>query len=208
MPNWVQVVHLLWYTSERAKRRFLRSLDLRRFLFASIGRGAAVSSSAVIPYPGRVELAADVFLAAYCTLIAQNSRISLGRGTIIGRFAKIEAIDGDICLGEDCTLQDFSIISGYKAGIQIGNGVRIGSHTLIIGANHIFLSRDVPIWQQGSSSKGIRVHDDVWIGGNVTVLDGVEIGSGAVVAAGAVVTKDILPYTIVGGVPARVIGTR
>ncbi len=209
MSKITQLVYILWSISDRTERRIFRLIDLRRFLFASIGRGTIISSSATIPYPERVTLGDTVFLAEYCSVIANNNaRVNLGRGTAINRFAKIEATGGDICVGEDCTLQDFSMVIGYEAGVQIGNGVRIGPHSLLVASNHVFLSLEIPIWRQGLSSEGISVHDDVWIGGNVTVLDGVEIGRGAIVAAGAVVTKDVPPNAVVGGVPARRISER
>lgn len=94
-------------------------------------------------------------------------------------------------------------------GVEMGKYVMIGPELLITGNDHrfgeagtavIFSGRPVP--------KACVVEDDVWIGARVTILMGVRVGRGAIVAAGAVVTRDILPYTIVGGVPARPIRQR
>ncbi len=127
---------------------------------------------------------------------------------MVWAFARIHALFGDIIIGEDCTLNHFSMILGEKAGIVIGNGVRIGAHSLIIGSNHISELVNKPIWTQGISSKGITIENDVWIGSNVTVLDGVRIGTGSILAAGTVVSKDVPEFTVVGGVPARIIKKR
>lgn len=91
---------------------------------------------------------------------------------------------------------------------MIGNYVRIAAHTVIVATQHIFERIDIPICHQGVEGKGITIEDDVWIGANCTVLGGVTIGKGTIVAAGAVVTKDVEPYSIVAGVPAKVIGSR
>jgi acetyltransferase-like isoleucine patch superfamily enzyme len=92
--------------------------------------------------------------------------------------------------------------------LKIGDGVRIGAGTVIIPSNHVFSDPDVPIYLQGSAGTGICIEDDVWIGANCTILDGVHIGQGSVIAAGAVVNKDVAPYSVVGGVPARLIKKR
>ncbi|MNG32136.1 Virginiamycin A acetyltransferase [compost metagenome] len=74
--------------------------------------------------------------------------------------------------------------------------------------NHVFSDKTKPIKEQGIYRQGITIEDDCWIGSNVTILDGVTIGTGSVVAAGAVVTKDVPPYSVVGGVPAKIIKER
>nr|WP_328813646.1 DapH/DapD/GlmU-related protein [Rhodococcus sp. NBC_00297] len=74
--------------------------------------------------------------------------------------------------------------------------------------NHKFERRDLPIREQGETRQCVDIGDDVWVGSNVTILAGVKVGNGAIVAAGAVVNKDVAPFTIVGGVPAKQIGIR
>lgn len=87
-------------------------------------------------------------------------------------------------------------------------GASIAPNVVIVGSNHVFSDPTKTIKSQGTSSKGIVVDDDVWIGANVTILDGVHVGKGSVVAAGAVVNKDVPPMTIVVGVPAKVVKER
>lgn len=93
-------------------------------------------------------------------------------------------------------------------GVTIGSDVLMGPDVKIITRNHNFTDRSVPIREQGDYELPVVIEDDVWLGANVVVLPGVRIARGAIVAAGAVVNRDVLPYTIVGGVPAREIGRR
>jgi acetyltransferase-like isoleucine patch superfamily enzyme len=77
--------------------------------------------------------------------------------------------------------------------------------TQIIAVNHVFDDPGRPFVEQGITAKGITIEDDVWLGSACVVTDGVRIGRGSVIAAGAVVTDDVPPHTVVAGVPARVI---
>jgi acetyltransferase-like isoleucine patch superfamily enzyme len=95
-----------------------------------------------------------------------------------------------------------------RGGLTIGNDVLIGPNVVIVTSQHQWDDPTLPIVAQGHREAPVRIGDDVWIGGNAVVTPGVTIGTGSVVGAGAVVTADVPPYTIVGGVPARVIGHR
>jgi galactoside O-acetyltransferase len=92
--------------------------------------------------------------------------------------------------------------------IQIGNDVLIGPNVVIRASNHEFRDRTLPILSQGHTGGEIVIEDDVWIGANVVILPGVRIGKGAIIGAGAVVTRDVSPYTIAVGVPAKEAGKR
>ena len=108
-------------------------------------------------------------------------------------------VTGDVITGADCTINPYATVRGR---ITLGDGVRIGAHSSLLGFNHGF-APDRPVHRQPLTSKGITVGDDVWIGSNVVVLDGVTIGDHCVVGAGAVVTKDLPPWTVAAGNPAR-----
>jgi serine acetyltransferase len=136
-----------------------------------------------------------------------RGKIALGPGTVIHRFALLEARGGWIKLGRNCCINSFCVLYGH-GGLDIGDDVHIATHTVIVPSNHNFANPDVPIRKQGLTKKGIRIESDVWIGANVCIMDGVTIGRGCVVAAGAVVTKSIPPMSVVAGVPARIISAR
>ena len=106
--------------------------------------------------------------------------------------------------GDDCTINAFAMVRG---SVALGNGVRVGAHTSIIGFNHS-MDPATPVFRQPTASKGIVIGDDVWIGSNAVVVDGVTIGDHSIIAAGAVVTKKVAAWSVVGGNPARWIRDR
>ena len=113
--------------------------------------------------------------------IMRGEGISIGNYTHVNRNAVLDA----------------------RGGVIIGNSVSISHNVVIMSGGH-----DVNSPSFEGDHRAIVIEDYVWIGVNATVLKGVTIGEGAVVAAGAVVTKDVEPYAVVGGVPAKVIGYR
>ena len=114
---------------------------------------------------------------------------------------------GGVSIGRNSSLNQGCILYGL-GGIEIGNNVRIACYTTMYSADHEFASPDVPIKNQGYIAGKIIIEDDVWIGAGVRVNKGVRIGKGAVIGGGSVVTKDVPPYAIVAGVPAKVIKYR
>ncbi len=109
-----------------------------------------------------------------------------------------------IKIGRDSLVGEYSVIRGQGRG----HDWRPGLHLAIL-ASYRCQSRlrrsHRPFVEQGITAEGIVIEDDVWIGAGAVITDGVRIGKGAVVAAGAVVIKDVSPYTVVGGVPARLL---
>lgn len=95
-----------------------------------------------------------------------------------------------------------------KGGVEIGDGTLVGYRTQILSSNHVISDNDEPFLTSGHVHKKIIIEENVWIGANCVITAGVRIGKGSVIAAGAVVTKDIEPYSIAGGVPAKVIKKR
>ncbi len=113
----------------------------------------------------------------------------------------------EVEIGDVVAINSFTIIVAF-AKITIGNYVLIGPHVLIHSGNHRYADPESKIRDQGHEQAPIYIEDDVWIGGHAVILPGTRIGRGAVVAAGAVVTKDVRPYEVVAGVPAKKIGER
>ncbi len=95
-----------------------------------------------------------------------------------------------------------------KGGVTIGDRVLIGYRTCILSSNHKVLPKPAKIFGAGHNYERVIIEDDVWIGANCIILPGVKIGRGAVIAAGAVVTKDVEPFTVYAGIPAKKIKDR
>lgn len=122
-------------------------------------------------------------------------------------YAMILTHGGDITIGGHCSLNPFVIVYGH-GGVRIGDGVRIAAHTIIVPGNHNATVDGEPLYQSGTSLKGIDIGDHVWLGAGSRILDGVSIGRNAIVGAGSVVTKSVPDNATVGGVPARMIRQR
>lgn len=130
----------------------------------------------------------------------------IGKGVVIypgvwitpGRYLTIE---DEVDIAKD-------VIITTSGGVNIGKRTLIGYRTQILSANHTIPPIGVPFPISGDSLKKIIIKNDVWIGANCIITAGVTIGEGAVVAAGSVVTKDVPPNAIVGGIPARIIRMR
>lgn len=141
----------------------------------------------------------------------RGTRIVIGAHSNIFEFAVIRCVGGggDIVIGERVNINPHCVLYSGN-GITIGDNTLIAAGTSIIPSNHATADRDRPIREQGFAADkgGIAIAEDVWIGTNVSILDGVSIGRGAIIAAGAVVTRSVDAYEIWAGVPARRIGER
>ncbi|MBU0512444.1 MAG: acyltransferase [Chloroflexi bacterium] len=125
-------------------------------------------------------------------------------GAILHVYNFRDLPNAGIKIGRDCLIGEYNVIRG-QGGVNIGDRVYTSPGTQIIAVNHIFDDPERPFIEQGITAQGIIIEDDVWLGSNVVVTDGVRVGKGAVIAAGAVVTEDVPSHTVVGGVPAKVI---
>lgn len=114
--------------------------------------------------------------------------------------------DTKITVGKNTTIGFHNFIFASK-GISIGDNCLIAPFVYIVDSNHQ-MKRDFLINQQPNESAEIKIGNDVWIASNVTILKGVNIGDGAVIAANSVVNKDVEPYTVVGGSPAKFLSER
>ena len=93
--------------------------------------------------------------------------------------------------------------------VEIGENVMMGPEVVIYTSGHNYSRTDIPIMQQGSTDKkAVKIGNDVWIGRRAIIMPGVSVGDGCVIGAGAVVTHDVPAFTVVGGVPAKVIKER
>ncbi|WP_305879901.1 DapH/DapD/GlmU-related protein [Simiduia sp. 21SJ11W-1] len=152
-----------------------------------------------------VQFSEHCFLAPSATLFAEP-----GRDIIVGDRSSLAAncyLHGPIRLGKEVSINPNCRLEGGRAGIVIGDKTRIAAGCNMYAFNH-GLQADTPIKDQPVSSKGIRIGQDVWVGANTAITDGVTVGDHAVIGINSTVTRDVPAYAIVAGSPARVIGDR
>lgn len=133
------------------------------------------------------------------------------KGAIIGNNTSISPnvrIIGKFVMGEGSSIAQNSSISGGSMGVFIGKNVMVAPNVVIVALNHRHDNVDVPMVKQGYVESQIIIEDDVWIAANCTIAAGVKVGKGSIVAANSCVTKEVEPYSIVGGVPAKLISNR
>lgn len=167
--------------------------------------------------------------------ISFGKKISVGKNLLLKRYSHINALSkGGVIIGDNFSLGEYAIIEctgvlrnmgesieignnvginhycyiGVRGKISIGDNVIFGPRVSVFSENHNYLMQDVPIKYQGEKRQNTTIGSDVWLGANSVILAGVTIGDGAIIAAGAVVNKDIPPLAIVGGVPAKIIKYR
>ena len=134
--------------------------------------------------------------------ISSINHFSLGDYSGIEEFMVIDNGAGSVSIGDHTLIGLHNTLIGP---LQIGNQVVVAQNVVMSGLNHCCQDTSTPIRQQGVSTAPIVIANDVWIGANVSILAGVNIGEHAVVGAGSVVTKDAPPYTFVVGNPVQVI---
>jgi acetyltransferase-like isoleucine patch superfamily enzyme len=170
-----------------------------------------ISPKAQIHCP-RLTVGPQCFIDEGVTIYAHEDggEVRLGRGVHLYRGTIIEiGSGGSVIIGDDTHVQSHCNIKGFLGSTIIGKGVQIAPHCGLSPYEHDFEKLDVDIREQGIISSGdIVIGDNAWLGLNVQVLDGVTIGEGTVIGAGAVVTKPLPANVVAVGVPARVIRRR
>jgi acetyltransferase-like isoleucine patch superfamily enzyme len=187
------VIRTLLLTGKPAMVFIAPGVKLRNLSLCSFGKGVTLETGVILDglsYEG-VSLGDNVTIGPYSE-IRSSMLSSLGAGLRLGKNSGCGA---------------YSFI-GAGGPIRIGEHVIMGQHVSFHAENHNFSRTDIPISMQGVTKKGITVEDDCWVGANVTFLDGCHVGRGCVVAAGAVVRGEVPPFSVIAGVPARVLRSR
>ena len=208
VPQRVFFSYLLGQSVDLARGVVRQLLAGRRPLLMFLASGARIKGLGHLQYATRLRLGHDSRLVCWS---AAGMRIgpdfSLGeRSTISNGFNPFASI-GVVTIGAHVGIGGHSFIC-CPSSVTIGDNTITGQYLSIHPENHVFTEPTTPVRLQGTTAQGVAIGADCWIGAKVTVLDGVTIGDGCVIAAGAVVTKSFPPRTIIGGVPARVIGNR
>lgn len=189
-------------------RPFYRRATLFRFNIKNTGKNVYVNHNVQVTFSHRIQLGNEVHIHHGSSLLAgPDSKIILDNGCRIGPNAVLQAEIGYIQIGRNGYAGPYSIVRG-DGGVIIGNDVLISPQVIIMSANHGFANTAIPIRLQEEIRESITIEDDVWIGAGSKILAGVNIGKGSVIGAGAVVTKNIPPYSIAVGIPAQVISHR
>ena len=131
-------------------------------------------------------------------------KFSLGDYSVVESYSCINNAVGDVIIGDHTRVGLHNTVIGP---VTIGNHVNLAQGITVTALNHNFTDHHLRIDEQGVSTTPVTIGHDIWIGANAVILPGVTIGDHSVVAAGAVVTKDVPPHTLVAGVPAKIIKT-
>jgi len=170
----------------------------------------AIESGVRLRFANHIVLHHGVYLDQGVYLHACPNGIEIGQNSIVMHGAVLHVYNfrslpnAGIRIGNNCLIGEYSVIRG-QGGVWIGDRVYTSPFTQILAVNHVFRDPEEPFIYQGIIAEGIVIEDDVWLGAGCIVTDGVKIGKGSVVAAGSVVTHDVPPHTLVGGVPAKII---
>ncbi len=204
------VVAIYWKLFLGVARAMYHRPFLRRSTgLASIGRRVTLRNRRLISH-GRSFVAEDG-----CEIQGlSRAGVSFGDNVTVGAYAMIRPsgyygreIGEGLVVGDRSNVGPFCYL-GASGGIEIGRDVMMGPGVALFAENHVFDRTDIPMRQQGVRRQRIVVEDDCWLASGSVVLAGVRIGRGSIIAAGSVVTKDVPPFSIVAGAPARVVRSR
>ena len=132
-------------------------------------------------------------------------RVSIGDDVLLMYGVYVSPCGAHITIGSNTHFAPYGVLYGP---LTIGSNVAVAAHVVFASVGHGYDRVDVPMVDQPTTSRQIVIEDDVWIGANAVIIGGVTVGTGTIVGAGAVVTKDVPPFGVVGGTPARVIRDR
>lgn len=197
---WIQVGYLF---------RGLKVLFLfRKPKGMMLGKGVSFFNISKIKWGKFLRLGNQVYVSA----LSKNG-IHFGNNVSIGAFSRVivstslNDIGDKIVIGNNVGIGEFAYLGG-AGGLEIGDECIVGQYLSCHPENHNYENINLSIRHQGVSRKGINIGKNCWIGSKVTILDGVSIGNGSIIAAGSVVTKSFSENSIIGGVPAKLLKSR
>jgi acetyltransferase-like isoleucine patch superfamily enzyme len=190
---------------------FLRKI-FYPLVFGKIGRNVTFGRNITIRHPHKIKIGENCIIDENCVLDAKGEDprgIELGDNCVLSRNNILSCKGGYIKLGSGTNIAQNSLVHSESA-VELGKNTLVASYVYFVGGgNHDFSRTDIPIIQQPSLSRGgIFIEHNCWFGAGVIILDGTRIGGDSVFAAGAVVNSDIPPFSIVVGMPARVLRNR
>jgi acetyltransferase-like isoleucine patch superfamily enzyme len=208
----LSTVSVIVHLAQKGLGPWLRGALMRPFLGASkgsffLGRGSKILSR------GKLRVGRNVYIGAYSYLdclssggVALGDNVTIREGCWLQMTSHYDNPGTQLTIGNNVYIGPRSIL-GAGEPITIGDRCQFGANVSLVSENHAF-SGEGEISDQGVSRKGITVGRDVWVGNNVTILDGVSVGDSSVLGAGTVVTRSVPARSVVVGVPGRVVKTR
>lgn len=186
---------------------FLRQ-KFYRFLFKEIGEKTVIGRGICLRQPRKISIGKSCIIDDYSRITVSgsaNACISIGDNVFLGPYTVLASRNANIEIKDHANIGSHCRIGSKEGKISIGRYVLVASFCYIGAGRHITDDVKRPMALQGYVSKGgVLIEDDVWVGTNVTILDGVKIGKGSIIGTGSVVLKDIPPYSIAYGIPATV----
>jgi acetyltransferase-like isoleucine patch superfamily enzyme len=193
---------MFFYRIKNFVNRNLQTLRGYFFRFFTIQKSKGLKIDSLVRLSGSIDIGANVSIMRLSEI---RGKVKIGPSVFIHENVLIRSFSSEIIIGDGTTINRNVLILGK---VSLGKYCSIAPNVVIVGSNHNYSISEKLIKEQGEIMKGIVIEDDVWLAANVTVLDGVRIGSGSIIGAGAVVTKDVQSNSIVGGVPAKLIKVR
>jgi acetyltransferase-like isoleucine patch superfamily enzyme len=188
-----------------------RQLAWRGRMFGRIGRGAIWGRNVSVWHSRKMWIGDRVAVDEGCQLDARGcapGEFRIGDGVLISRGSVISGKDGSLSIGPRASIGAGCVMYA-STRLEIGADTMLAAQCFVGGGRYTVLGRtDVPIADQPEPRLGVVIEDDCWLGAGVVVVDGVRIGRGSVVGAGSVVTRNVEPYSVVVGVPARQVAHR
>ena len=208
VPAHIFLAYLGRQCLDLARGVFAQLIRVRKPKLLFLGSGARILGLSQLRFGSRLRLGMRSQLICWSKSgITIGHDFSLGENSSISNGFNPFGDIGVISIGSNVGIGGHSFIC-CVASVSIGDNTITGQYLSIHPQNHVFTDPDTPIRLQGTTSQGIHIGADCWIGAKVTILDGVTVGAGSIIAAGAVVTESFPAKSIIGGVPAKVIGKR
>ena len=168
---------------------------LKRFLTPSV----VTSAVYFFKYKAKISPKAEVEL---------SKNFTMGPGCTVSSFSKFKASDGPLTLGARCGFATGCFITSGAKGLIIGDNLVCGPNVVMTASNYVFEEMDKHIEDQGHSSKGIKIGNNVWVGSNSVILDGAKLGDNTIVVANSLINRKFPPNVILQGNPAKIIFRR
>lgn len=175
-------------------------------ILLSIRWKCRVSLRAEIHFPSNVIIGKNARIGK-CQIIATGEGVVIGESVSIGEGVILDALGGSVSIGDFTSIGPLVVVYG-QGGLNLGRYNMLAAHSILVASSHIYSSIETPIKLQGTTAAGIKTGDDVWIGANAVIQDGVLLGRGVIVGSGAVVRANFDDYSVIAGVPAKLISIR